>query len=117
MLSPRNKPSRTSLFVFVMIIVSPVLYVLSYAPAIRIFCEPPPVDRMQSRPSLGPGQLRGVDAHPLAMYRPVEYLVDCTPLREPLFAWASLWHVDLDMKASYCQRTGRTDFSPDVNPR
>jgi len=32
------------------------------------------------------------------MYSPVNYLIDNTPLRAPLFTWASLWGVERDFR-------------------
>lgn len=32
-----------------------------------------------------------------ALYRPVEYLIDATPLRKPLMRWGEAWGVDEEM--------------------
>ena len=62
-----------------------VAYVLSYAPVVR-FKGPYSGNR--------PGAfLFPIDGSDLPVYRPVDYLIDETPLREPLFLWADLWGV------------------------
>jgi len=50
-------------------------YVLSYAPAVRFGLESPPFD------------------YSIAAYKPVEWLIDETPLRRPLFLWTDVWGV------------------------
>ena len=68
--SPRANPSRTSLVAFAMLL-APLLYVLSYAPVVRV-C---------------------FDSHaipPYELYAPIDWLTENTPLREPLFCWAEI---------------------------
>lgn len=55
-------------------------YVLSYPPLLRV---------ERSSPAI-PGCWRTV-------YRPVEWLIDKTPLREPLFMWGRVWRVSRTM--------------------
>lgn len=95
-------PSRTSLVAF-FLIVTPVVYVLSYAPVVKVCGRTAefPVDGR----SLGL-DIRSMDSvvvplvivnQPLAdgslypLYAPVDWLIDNTLLREPLFFWAGLW--------------------------
>lgn len=118
MLSRRTRPSITSL-VAVFLIVLPAMYVLSYAPATRMFHRTavwedaydligtdtliknrgyPPGSRSvaNSATTLTPGTVyvvppEGGSLHPV--YEPVEWLIDHTPLRTPLLAWAGIWGV------------------------
>ena len=90
--SLRGKPSRTSLIAFVLIL-SPVLYVLSYAPVFRLAGNEPTFlafGVVTYSPREGWQEL----------YQPVEWLTDRTPLREPLLDWAGLWGegVEQDMR-------------------
>jgi hypothetical protein len=81
----RRKPSLTSLVAFILII-SPILYVLSYAPVVRL-CEGPD----QEFDFSGIVLLPLADEYPL--YGPVNWLIDNTPLRKPLFIWSGFWGV------------------------
>ncbi|MCH8148052.1 MAG: hypothetical protein IH987_08690 [Planctomycetes bacterium] len=63
-----------------LLLLLPVVYVLSHAPMWRF-----QIDRA-----------RGTVAKwtvSLPFYRPVEWMIDETPLREPLLRWADLWGV------------------------
>lgn len=85
----RRKPSFTSLAAF-FLVVTPILYVLSYAPVVR-FCGPP---LEYQPPMVGPGNRATV--YRLREYRsfaPVDWLIDNTPLKEPFFLWADLWGI------------------------
>ena len=64
--SPRTKPSFTSLVAFGFVLL-PFVYVLSYAPVVRA------------------GQ---VTCGNCTAYRPVDWMIDNTLLRDPLMAWA-----------------------------
>lgn len=94
----RRKPSITSLVAFALI-VSPVLYVLSYAPVVR-FCgeADPDLDIPFQSGSFAPSYDDYLD-RPLAdssrypAYKPADWLNDNTPLRRPLFFWAEMWGV------------------------
>ncbi len=79
--SLRTKPSRTLLVAFAMIVL-PVAYVLNYAPVVRMT----PV-------RIG-----------TSVYAPVDWMIDNTPLREPLFWWADLWGVRDDFRAGMLSR-------------
>lgn len=70
--SSSTKPSLTSLVAFG-VLLSPILYVLSYAPVYRVMNDPD---------EFGLG---------ISAYRPVEQLFDDTALRTPLLLWASSW--------------------------
>mgnify|MGYP006969365024 FL=1 len=62
-----------------------VAYVLSYAPVVKLK-EPHSGNRLGA-------YLFPIDGSELPVYRPVDYLIDETPLREPLLMWADLWSV------------------------
>ena len=78
-----------------------VTYVLSYAPVYRYFAE-------------------NVAAEPSGVWRvyvPVEWLIDRTPLRSPLLAWADLWGVAFELdsasEAREFLREVRSEFNID----
>ncbi len=77
----RRRPSITSLVAF-FLIVSPLVYVLSFAPVVRI-C---------GQRSLYPA------------YKPVNWMIDHTALREPLFIWAGIWGVRDEVEANSIAR-------------
>ena len=77
-----RKPSLTSLVAF-FLIVTPLVYVLSYAPVVRT------------------GQ---VICGRSTVYRPVDWLIDNTPLRNPLFIWAGLFGVRRDFEIAGVRR-------------
>lgn len=79
--SSRTKPSLTSLVAFVLIVL-PIVYVLSYAPVFRFKIDAVTGDFTMADPPREGWQ---------ELYRPVEWLIDSTPMREPLLAWARLW--------------------------
>ena len=78
MSSPRTKPSRTSLVAFALFVVLPILYVLSYAPVVRVCDRQFPIVGDPQKPPMA-------DAFLYPEYQPVDWLIDSTPLREPLF--------------------------------
>ena len=72
---------RLPLLPIALLVLLPLAYLLSYAPVYRM------------------GKSSGwsrID-HPLAVYRPVDWLIDHTPLDEPLYRWADLWGVRGDV--------------------
>jgi hypothetical protein len=76
-MSTTDETRRRPLLPIVLLVVLPLAYVLSYAPAYRI------------------GKSSGwsrIDRS-IAAYRPVDWLIDNTPLDEPLYRWADLWGV------------------------
>ena len=77
-----TKPSLASLVAFTPI--AAILYVLSYAPVFQLTYDEPAIP--------GGGQFvyqarQGWQE----TYRPVEWITDNTPLRDPLLDWAALW--------------------------
>lgn len=89
MASRSNKPSITSLVLFALI-VSPLAYVLSYAPVVRI-CE-------------GSDEALTTGAIGYPVYEPVDWLIDNTPLREPIFSWGGLWNVRAQFELAHAVR-------------
>jgi hypothetical protein len=88
MSSDHKKPSLTSLVVFAMLLA--VLYVLSYAPVVRVrrvthVLRPDEIVLYATATEQIPCPL------PFRAYRPVDWMIDNTPLRKPLFVWAGLW--------------------------
>ena len=76
-----------------------ILYVLSYAPV---------VSWSRTAPTLPRGGLPWVytvyrDGRELPLYRPCDWLIDHTPLQQPLFWWAGLFGVreDFEMTAFF----------------
>lgn len=64
-----------------LLMLAALLYVLSYPVVVRIrYGRQPPLSYQ-----LGDGNWE--------LYRPVEWLIAETPLREPLFWWAGVWGV------------------------
>ncbi len=70
-------------------------YVLSYAPVVHIFKyhEGLPLDDVVA-----------VDSHDLLVYAPVDWLIDHTPLRRPLFWWAPAWSEGDDFELAWWYR-------------
>jgi hypothetical protein len=67
-----------------------VVYPLSYAPVVRYQVE------------LHRGEFfeptNGLDGNWMPVYKPVDWLIDNTSLKKPLFAWARLWKVGADFR-------------------
>lgn len=80
-MSTTDDARRIPLLPIALLVLLPLVYVLSYAPAYRI-----------GKPA---GWSR-IDCQS-AVYRPVEWLIDNTPLDEPLYRWADLWGVRADV--------------------
>ena len=90
MLSQRTKPSFTSLAAF-FLIVSPVVYVLSYAPVVRIYGGNEFI--LDEDIPWRPGNI-GISVGPdYSFYQPVEQLTDNASIRPVMFWWAGLWGV------------------------
>ena len=68
------------------------VYVLSYAPAVRFGLDQEFV--VYSSPDITCSEASGS----IAAYKPVEWLIDETPLREPLFWWADVCGVGGDVR-------------------
>jgi|SaaInlStandDraft_2_1057019.scaffolds.fasta_scaffold261088_2 hypothetical protein len=71
-----------------------VAYPLSYAPYVR-YRQTQPIS-MQSRLFGGPGETH--------VFGPIDWLIDTTPLRKPLFLWARVWGVESDFEFARMQR-------------
>ena len=75
------------------VILLTVAYVLSYAPVVRLngswTVQMVPNWNGRVYPIKAP--LCGTTGLPV--YRPVDWLIDHTPMREPLWTWAELWGV------------------------
>ena len=80
------------------------VYVLSYAPVVR-YCIPPPVRGFEKPPVIT-----------VAIYRPVEWLIDYTPAKTPLLWWADLWGVWHPTYSFSVYREIERDLHEEVNP-
>jgi hypothetical protein len=62
-------------------------YVLSYAPVVRVIkaAQPDDLDRLYA-----------ADGYELPPYAPIDWMIDQTPLRNPLLRWAELCGVGTD---------------------
>ena len=100
MSSPRTKPSKTSLVAFGFILL-PLVYVLSYAPVVRVRGRTVEVPwtwseyfsagySVNGTPTM---RIERADASLYPAYQAVDWLIDNTPLRQPLFYWAEIWSV------------------------
>ena len=80
------------------IILLAVAYVLSYAPVVKF---------KQSSTTGTPAASLGLptDGSILPFYRPVDYLIDETPLRSPLFLWADLWSARYELEVAATLRS------------
>jgi hypothetical protein len=78
--SPRKPRVRNAcLGIGLACVILPVLYVLSYAPVYRW-----QANRQNQIFPVGPWR---------AIYDPVDWMMDKTPLRRPLLAWAEFWGI------------------------
>lgn len=99
---PGKGPSPR-LVVALILVLAPILYVLSYAPVVRVlgrskeFANPPDLSAYSGNTRLV-GQADCADASLYPAYGPVDFLIDHTPLREPLFSWAQIWDVRDDFE-------------------
>lgn len=64
-----------------------LLYVLSYAPYLRARFGP-------DLPDILVPHFRQLDSASVPMYRPFEWMIDRTPMKKPLMAWARFWRVN-----------------------
>ncbi len=111
MSKPKTRPSPTSLVAF-FLIVAPVVYVLSYAPVVRVCGRTVEYDPDIPFPSGTfnvdiPDYQSGVTLENPSLYpayQPVHWLIDHTPLREPLMLWADLWGVRYAFEVSEIER-------------
>ncbi len=79
--------------------VAPVLYVLSYAPYVRLRGE-----FAISYTTSGSEIARWGDGRDYPVYEPVDWLIDHTPLQQPLFQWADLIGVKAEMEIAHLYR-------------
>lgn len=124
MKSSHKKPSITSLVAF-FLIVAPFVYVLSYAPVVKICrrsVETREVPRaqlsvsFQMRPVAVRRELADGSLYPL--YSPVDSLIDRTSLRKPLFFWADIWGVREAFESGFQERCKPTMFEGgSLNPK
>mgnify|MGYP006969483489 FL=1 len=70
-----RRPSLMSLAALGLLVALPFVYVFSYAPVVRV------------------GQVTCGDSN---VYRPVDWMIDNTPLRDPLMSWAQFCGVQLE---------------------
>lgn len=84
-----------------------VLYASSYAPYLR-WRGPATLKTVRAPGRHGSVMLIGYaayqDGEQLPMYRPVDWVIDETALRMPLFAWARFWSVEDVMRKSSQER-------------
>lgn len=108
----RRKPSVTSLVAF-FLIVSPLVYALSYAPIVRI-CEAvypvPQISIRQGACTISADRVPVADASQYPPYKPVDWVIDNTPLRTPLFYWAEVWGVRKPFEYGYFLRNPLPPF-------
>lgn len=90
---------RNSIFANLMcatalVLIVGVLYVLSYAPVVRI-CQREVVlgILVTEEPEGRIHRVRIADSSRYPAYRTIDWVIDNTPLREPIFLWASAWGV------------------------
>ena len=79
---------------------------MSYAPIVRWESE------RQSSEAARNGEFYGitVDGTALPAYKPIDWLIDNTPLDKPLFVWAQLWGVAFEFEAA--SQTRQSGFVP-----
>lgn len=92
-----NELSKRGRFlIFAAILVAlPLTYVLSYAPAVKY------ANGMGGDVAYG-------------LYKPVEWLIDDTPFKAPLFLWARLWGIEEDMDIWFQLRYWRRKYEESV---
>lgn len=93
MTAPRQKPvlANSGVVGELLLLLSPV-YVLSYAPAMSVMIRRDPTVPFRA----------GFDSP--AFYRPVDWLIDHTPLSGPMFVWADCWGVREDVETMHVAR-------------
>lgn len=122
MSSRQRRPSLTSLIALVFV-VAPLVYVLSYAPVVRVYRRSVEAQRLVPRVTViretesgwvAESPREGVniecaDSSVYPGYQPLDWLIDNTALRELMFKWADLWRVRGDFEAGYQYRHGGLD--------
>ena len=75
-----------------------VAYPLSYAPVVKLRIG-------SANEHVGtPWKMTIADGNELPVYRPVDWLIDRTPLKTPMFLWARLWGVRAEFNIAYWER-------------
>jgi hypothetical protein len=97
-----ERPKRRSYrsVVVLILVATPIVYALSYAPTVRLigrteqsFVRPPAVFNYSFDATML-GQAECADASLYPAYQPVDLMIDnVSPIREFLFFWAQLWGV------------------------
>jgi hypothetical protein len=80
-----------------------LLYPLCYAPVLRFWGGTTYTDDPVWESFLP--QVDYADGRRYPPFRPIDWLIDHTPLRHPLFWWAGLWGVRDDFESSRQERT------------
>jgi hypothetical protein len=103
----RRKPILPN--VVLVAVVLGLVYLLSYAPVANLelarrekygWPDPPPNElQFQAGP---------LDSYELPLYSPVDWLIDNTPLRSPLFWWAAVWGARDDFEYRHASRMEET---------
>jgi hypothetical protein len=84
-----------------------IVYPLSYAPVVRWKATAIDANRFKGGPSYTSYiVIHSIDSSTLPAYRPVDWLIDNTPLDRPLFAWARALGVGTEFEYSKAARTG-----------
>jgi hypothetical protein len=86
-------------------------YVLSYAPVVRVCGRGSYIEITQGAHAIRadmPGPLADSSRYPL--YEPVDWLIDRTALRHPLFLWAECWGVRKAFEYGYYVRNPLPPF-------
>lgn len=81
-----------------------LVYPLSYAPVVRLGGGNQDVTPTVFMSMHGP-IIDYADGSRYPIYVPVDWLIDHTPLRQPLFWWAALFGVKEDFQSAYNWRT------------
>jgi hypothetical protein len=88
-----SKPIGWPSAVILALLALSLLYVLSYAPVVRWTAR-----------RTDPARETLFDGDDFPVYRPLDWLIYHTPLRTPLFAWASLFGAREQFESAYDQR-------------
>lgn len=102
----RHRPSFTALVAFALIL-SPLVYLLSYPPVVKL---------LQRGPDLHGDVMAIADREYYPAYKPVDWLLDHTPLRGPLFYWAGVCGVREEFEAGSRVRRMRRAIQKRIEP-
>lgn len=107
----RRRPLLTNVVWIVILLFLPVFYVLSYAPVHRLIIGPDVYFEAPINVSFAGGLLTPPQPNWL-FYRPVELLMDHTPLAEPLFHWADVWECGATVRSLSTYRVNMGNRTP-----